>query len=97
MLMQIKSRYDKKINFKKLPCVLKKFSIFYLGCEVESRYIGDGYCDDQANNEACHFDKGDCCGLETEKKNKYCDECLCKEGKNGPITQLWSNIEICYI
>ena len=24
-------------------------------------YVGDGYCDDQNNNEECGFDGGDCC------------------------------------
>ena len=25
-------------------------------------WIGDGYCDDGANNSDCDFDGGDCCG-----------------------------------
>ena len=25
-------------------------------------WIGDGYCDDAANNLDCNFDGGDCCG-----------------------------------
>ena len=25
-------------------------------------WIGDGYCDDGANNLDCNFDGGDCCG-----------------------------------
>ena len=28
--------------------------------------------------EACEFDKGDCCLLDSESK-RYCTECLCKE------------------
>ena len=37
--------------------------------------LGDGYCDDEANNENCNFDGGDCCGpcINT----KYCIECEC--------------------
>ena len=32
-------------------------------CTFEhSYYIGDGYCDDGANNLDCNFDGGDCCG-----------------------------------
>ena len=40
--------------------------------------MGDNYCDDEANNEACEYDKGDCCLLDMESK-EYCTECLCKE------------------
>ena len=25
-------------------------------------FIGDGFCDDENNNEGCQFDGGDCCG-----------------------------------
>ena len=45
---------------------------------MPSRNLGDKFCDDKANNEACEFDKGDCCLLEIESK-KYCTDCLCKE------------------
>ena len=32
------------------------------GCKVSiSDYLGDGYCDDSANLEACGYDNGDCC------------------------------------
>ena len=53
--------------------------------------IGDGYCDDEANNEGCNYDDGDCCGacgINTE----YCTECLCHEG-GEPVLDLsckWS-------
>ena len=45
-----------------------------------ARNLGDGYCDDDANNEECEFDKGDCCLLDAESKD-YCKECICKERK----------------
>ena len=45
---------------------------------MPSRNLGDKFCDDKANNEACKFDKGDCCLSDSESK-KYCTECLCKE------------------
>ena len=37
--------------------------------------LGNGYCNDEANNENCNFDGGDCCGpcINT----KYCIECEC--------------------
>ena len=39
--------------------------------------IGDGYCNDETNNEGCYYDGGDCCGdcINTE----FCFECICKE------------------
>jgi hypothetical protein len=51
-------------------------------CDVQARNLGDDYCDEEANNEACEFDKGDCCLLDSESK-RYCkeNECLCKENK----------------
>ena len=40
-------------------------------------YIGDLYCDDENNNEACNFDDGDCCGPNVD--TQYCQECICIE------------------
>ena len=39
--------------------------------------VGNGVCNDEANNEGCNFDGGDCCGacVNTE----YCTECVCHE------------------
>ena len=46
-------------------------------------YIGDNYCDDENNNEACGFDDGDCCG---DVHTDYCTKCECLEPKfpKGP-------------
>ena len=41
-----------------------------------SYWVGDGFCDDVNNNEACGYDDGDCCGL-SMKKN-FCVKCICK-------------------
>ncbi len=30
-------------------------------CEVNDSKVGDGICDDLANNELCVYDGGDCC------------------------------------
>jgi hypothetical protein len=38
-------------------------------------WIGDGFCDDGNNNEICHFDGGDCCGLSVKKN--FCVDCEC--------------------
>ena len=49
-------------------------------CDASPRNLGNNFCDDEANNEACEFDKGDCCLLTIESQ-EYCTECLCKETK----------------
>jgi len=37
---------------------------WFTGCMFEHPYgIGDGYCQDETNNEGCTYDGGDCCGL----------------------------------
>ena len=48
-------------------------------------WVGDGFCDDINNNEACGYDNGDCCGLSMEKN--FCVECTCK-GKSYRIRLL---------
>ena len=40
--------------------------------------IGDGFCDDEANDFACDFDGGDCCGPEIVKVQCVQCMCLCK-------------------
>ena len=48
------------------------------GCSSNNPgWIGDGWCDDETNNEACDFDGGDCCGGIIDPN--YCTECLCLE------------------
>ena len=42
-------------------------------------WIGDGFCDDVTNNEACFFDGGDCCSGIID----FCTECQCLEGGGG--------------
>ena len=39
--------------------------------------LGDGYCNDETNNQDCNFDGGDCCGpcINTE----VCSECECHQ------------------
>ena len=49
-----------------------------IGCESDIPFsIGDGYCQDENNNEGCHFDGGDCCGFNVNVD--YCNECNCYE------------------
>ena len=40
--------------------------------------LGDGFCDDEANNHQCDFDDGDCCGTTSFKVNtQNCLQCMC--------------------
>ena len=36
---------------------------------------GDEFCGDEANNELCKFDRGDCCDLDFDRS--LCTECFC--------------------
>ena len=50
------------------------------GC-YEADWKGDGYCDDDNNNEFCGFDGGDCC-LDYDDwpdRDWFCNDCECKE------------------
>ena len=38
-------------------------------------YVGDGYCDDDFNNEECNWDGGDCCG--DNVNTQWCSNCKC--------------------
>ena len=63
--------------------IIFRIKIYYIcfkttGCGSDvPNYIGDGYCDDENNNEGCTFDGGDCC-LDVVNAD-YCTECLCYE------------------
>ena len=48
--------------------------LMFEGCP-KPQWVGDGYCDDITNNEACTFDGGDCCG--STVNTEYCTECIC--------------------
>ena len=53
----------------------------YLGCESDNpSWVGDGYCDDETNNDGCLFDGGDCCGPDVN--TQYCTLCICNEDLN---------------
>ena len=40
--------------------------------------VGDGFCNDQTNNENCNYDGGDCCGSCVVKN--HCTQCACLGG-----------------
>merc|ERR1711962_1258223 len=44
---------------------------------------GDGYCDDENNNEECEYDGGGCCNNSADGWNTYCEECECKDPNAG--------------
>ena len=46
-----------------------------LPCDAPIELIGNGFCDDETNNQRCEFDGGDCCG-ECIKMD-YCLNCVC--------------------
>ncbi len=46
-------------------------------CSGNSFLLGDGICDEVANNELCLYDKGDCC-LNTEESRKFYTDCACQ-------------------
>ena len=51
---------------------------------IQNALVGDGYCDDERNNEKCNFDGGDCCGPCT-----FTDRCkVCECHENGNATQI---------
>ena len=43
--------------------------------------IGDGYCDDDNNNDGCDYDGGDCCG--DNVNTQYCTACQCLDPNFG--------------
>ena len=51
---------------------------YSLDCGVDTSYIGDGYCDDDANTKECQWDGGDCCGEKEFDNLYYCTVCECK-------------------
>ena len=55
--------------------------------------MGDGYCDDETNNEACNFDGGDCCGdiVYTD----FCWDCFCFEKEKGTYSHVSNNLTLC--
>ena len=53
--------------------------------EIKNHLVGDGYCNDETNSDACGFDGGDCCGpcINTE----FCSECQCHLGNLSKLQQ----------
>ena len=51
--------------------------IQFLDCDY-GELVGNGHCNDEANNADCLYDGGDCCGgcVNTDQ----CSHCLCHDG-----------------
>ena len=47
-------------------------TVFELNCQDLK---GDGFCDDEVNNEFCHYDGGDCCDQNLDRS--MCTDCFC--------------------
>merc|ERR1712088_186047 len=45
------------------------------------QWKGDGYCDDENNNDGCDYDGGDCCG--DDVNTQYCSACQCLDPDFG--------------
>ena len=54
---------------------------------------GDGYCDDENNDEGCDYDGGDCCGDDVNKE--WCTKCLCLEGGSEGGLYSFASYNIC--
>ena len=56
----------------------------YTAADCITDWIGDNYCDDVNNNEACNWDGGDCCG--DNINTDYCSVCACLDPKTTTTT-----------
>ena len=61
--------------------LIKTTLLTFLDCPVPIELIGNGFCNDEANNAGCNFDNGDCCG--TCVNVDYCLVCECLSIESG--------------
>ena len=57
-----------------------KYILFQITDCTNGLLIGNGFCNDETNHEACLYDGGDCCG--SCIVTKHCLECACLDQKN---------------
>ena len=55
-------KFKTLITLPKANC--EEFTVVIIDNGVFINAIGDGYCDDTANNANCNYDGGDCCGID---------------------------------
>ena len=60
---------------------IKTTLLTFSDCPVPIELIGNGFCNDEANNAGCNFDNGDCCG--TCVNVDYCSVCECLSTESG--------------
>ena len=63
--------HDSKVNLSK-KMKSSNETLFDFDCYA---FKGDGFCDDEANNELCNYDEGDCCDPHFDRS--LCIECFC--------------------
>ena len=63
-------------SYPELTYSLNASSTYFIISDCNNpSFVGDGYCDDDTNNNDCEFDKGDCCG--SLILTQYCHFCEC--------------------
>ena len=55
--------------------------------------MGNGFCNDDTNNEGCNYDGGDCCG--SCVNSKYCSRCECIGENSGNIVNAFMDNGFC--
>ena len=53
-----------------------------LDCDY-AELVGNGHCNDEANNANCVYDGGDCCGACA--KTDQCLDCVCHDGEPAGV------------
>lgn len=49
-----------------------------MSCAANASQIGDGFCDDEANNAECNYDQQDCCNTDgLNVADIFCQDCIC--------------------
>ena len=64
-----------RMTTKRDVAILTSMSSATISTCLHENLVGDGYCDDEANNLICDYDGGDCCS--SEINTLFCNECQC--------------------
>ena len=75
---------------------IHQISIVYLDCQYES-LIGNGICNQEANNEDCQYDGGDCCYADCKvcsdgNCNSDASKCIGKTDAGGKLFVMYKSI-----
>ena len=69
------------MQYELLKADYPNFSLPYfkdLNCDAPTDLVGNGLCNDEANNVQCNYDGGDCCLACVNTED--CTECVCHVG-----------------